>query len=189
MATISHSNIIDGAAYHVWQQSQDDDYSFSRHCASFEPRTVKRSAGADLVAVNADCELVATKDSSRPWTLWIWDLVSPQPLAVVNFRDRIKQILWYPAAPKVLLILTTQKQPLVHMWRGTKQEVLVPGGLIMNSDGETTDLEAKWLGQRPHELPLLFLSSPWSYGVGVIDMDHNGVTFRSLLHQGDLDDG
>jgi len=173
---------------HVWQESQDGDHVFSRHLASFESRSVKRLAGADQVAVNAGCELIATKDSSRPWLVWIWDFVSVQALAVVSFRDRVKQILWHPTDPEILVILTMTKQPMFYVWHAGEEHILVSEGLAMNGGVETGDCRAKWLARRPHELPLLFLSWPRRYDAGILNLDGKGAVFQSVLSQENWDE-
>jgi hypothetical protein len=187
MAIINHPTVIDGAIHDVWQESQGGEHIFSRHSAPFEPRSAKRLAGGDQVAMNANSDMVATKDSCRPWTLWIWDILTPLPLAVVNFSNRIKQLLWHPTVPEILVILTFRKDPLLYIWHAKKQQLLVLGGLNMNEDVETVDCEAKWLGGTLHEPPLFFLSSPHHYDAGIIDVDHDGVTFQSVFHGGELD--
>jgi hypothetical protein len=186
MAIINHPTVIDGAVYDVWLESQDGKHIFSRHSASFEPRSVKRLAGGDQVAMNANCEMVATKDSCRPWTLWIWDIPTPHPLAVVNLSNRIKQLLWHPTVPGILVILTFQEGPLIYIWHSTKQQLLVLEGLNMSDGKETVECEAKWLGGTPHEPPLFFLSSPHYYDAGIIDVHRDGVIFQSVFHQGEL---
>lgn len=187
MATIDHRNIIDGTKYQVWQESQDGDHAFSLHCASFEAHSVKRAAGADQMAINASCDLIATNDSSRPWILWICDIVSSQPLAVVNFRDRIKQLLWHPTAPEILVILTIQKEPLFYVWHVTKQQLLISKDLTTIGDVGMSDCEAKWLGGHLHESPLLFLSWHRQYEAGIIEIDQDGVIFQSVLSKGTWD--
>jgi hypothetical protein len=169
---------------HVWQESQDGDHIFSRHHASFEARSVKRLAGADQVAINASCELVATKDSSRPWIVWIWDIASVQTLAIVNFRDRVKQILWHPTDPEILLILTITKQPMFYIFYAREQQVLISEGLATNGSSEMGDCEATWLPGHLHELSLLFLSWPRRYDAGIINIDQKGAVFQSVLNQG-----
>ncbi len=132
--------------------------------------------------MNVDGAQVASKDSSRPWTLWIWDILSPQPLAVVDFRDRIKQLLWHPTAPEILLILTIQKEPLVYVWHTTKEQLLILEGLTLNGDAGPGDYEAKWLACT-NELTLLFLTSPHQYDAGTIDIGGDNVNFQSVLRQ------
>jgi hypothetical protein len=178
---------------HVWQESQDDDHVFSRHRASFESRSVPRLAGTDLVAINAGCELVATKDSSRPWLVWIWHLASAQTLALVSFRDRIKQILWHPTDPEILVILTITKQPIFYIWHAGQEQILVSEGLATNGGMEMSDCEAKWLArhdqesQESQEPSLLFLSWPRRYDAGIMSVDGKGAVFRSVLSQASWD--
>lgn len=152
---------------------------FSRHMASFQARNVQGSAGADKVAVNAICQLVALKDSSRPWTLWIWDILSTeQPLAVVNFRDRIKQLLWHPKDPDLLVILTATKEPYFHLWHARSGRPLISNVLTVSSSLEMSDCEAAWLAGHLNGSPLLFLSWPRHYDAGIINIDQDSVIFQ-----------
>jgi hypothetical protein len=182
VVTIAHQHIIDGGKCHVWQESQDGDHVFSCPRASFEARSVKRLAGADQVAMNTGCKLVATKDSSRPWIVWIWDLASLQTLAVVSLRDRAKQILWHPTDPEILMILTVSKQPIFYIWHAG-EDILISEELAMKGALDMSDCEAKWLARRPQELPLLLLSWPGRYDAGIINLNGKGAVFQSVLSQ------
>lgn len=173
--------MVDGTAYQVWQESSEGKHLFSQHLSSFEPRQVKRSAGADQIAVNRDCQLLATRDSSRPWTLWIWDISALEPLAVINFRHRIKQLLWHPTDPDILLVLAFQKEPLLYIWHAAEQKMLIIERPIMTIAAET-DYQCEWLNGYLEGTSLLFVRSPRLYDVGVIRLlDQDGFIFESAL--------
>jgi hypothetical protein len=183
MVTLNHNEIIDGTVCLVWQESQNGSNQFALHSAPFQPRRISGSTGAGEIAMNANYQLFATKDSSRPWTLWIWDILSTRPLAIVNFRERIKQLIWHPIAPHILLILTSHKEPLLYVWHVNKQQLLILRGLTVSADAGIVDCEVNWLGGRCHGFPLLFISSPYHYDAGILDAEQDGVVFQSLLRQ------
>jgi hypothetical protein len=188
VVAIDHQSIVDGAAYHVWQESEEGRHFFSPRRSSFEPRHVERSTGADQIAMNGNCQLLATKDSSRPWTLWIWDVRSSEHLAVVNFRHRIKQLLWHPTTPDLLIILAVQKESLLYVWHAAKQQMLIAERPIMSTDAETADYQCEWLEGDLEGLPLLFVGSFRRYDAGIIHLlDQDGIIFESILEDRILD--
>ena len=101
---------------------------------------------------------------------------------MVNFRHRIKQLLWHPTNPDMLLILAIQKEPLLYIWHAAKQEVLIIELPITTTDAESTDYQCKWLNGDVEGMPLLFVFSPRHYDVGIIRLlDQDGVIFESVL--------
>jgi hypothetical protein len=146
-------------------------------------------AGADKLALNASGESLATIDSSRPWTLWIWDVVSSELRTVINFQDRVEQILWHPEDAEILVILTKQKESLLFIWHAQKEQLFTSKGLVMNGDGAPADCKAKWLENSCDGLPLLFLSSTHSYDAGYLHIAEDTVIFQSHRDQANSDYG
>lgn len=115
-------------------------------------------------------------------------MISPQPVAVVNFRQRIKQLLWHPKNPDILLIVCNQKEPLLYIWHTTKQQLLVPTGVNKHGSVATSNFEAQWFSYHSETPPLLLLSSPDHYDAGMVDVDVDSGIFCSILNHRDLDD-
>lgn len=109
-------------------------------------------------------------------------------MAVVNFRQRIKQILWHPKHSNILLLVCNQKEPLLYIWHTTKQQLLIPSGVNKHGNAATSSFEAEWLSYRSESRPLLLLSSSGHFDVGTVDADLDDGMFRSVLNNWNLDD-
>jgi hypothetical protein len=109
--------------------------------------------------------------------------VSSEPLAVINFRDRIRQLLWHPIIPENLLILTNQRQPSLYQWHAAKQQILFVPGYWPQSDLEPEEYGCEWLQDDSERTSLLLMSSSHRYDVGVIDIDQDDVIFQSVLRE------
>ncbi|EXJ91151.1 hypothetical protein A1O1_04260 [Capronia coronata CBS 617.96] len=75
----------------------------------------------DTIAVNSDQTMAATRLRSAPRTLFLWRLDSRQaqqahPHTVLIFSNAVRQTLWHPWLPNVLLIVTTSRSPRVYVW-------------------------------------------------------------------------
>lgn len=87
----------------------------------------------DITSLNCDQTLLATRIRSSPRTLFLWKLdditpntagVAVHPHVVLLFSYPIKQALWHPRRPHVLVVLTTNKDPVLYAW--TNESLLTP---------------------------------------------------------------
>jgi WD40 repeat protein len=155
---------------------------------ALEAMTNDSGSRIEKVAVNADCSMIATKDSTRPRTVWIWPIASPIPQTVLNFREHVKQILWHPTLPNVLLVLTSQKDPTVYIWydQGAAPAIgIIP--LSPSSKGSGR-FEGCWLPNEISRRHVFMLASPEAFDVGFLDARRDGIFFESLLERDFLTD-
>ncbi|KAJ4373208.1 hypothetical protein N0V83_003501 [Neocucurbitaria cava] len=72
--------------------------------------------GIGLVSFNRDSTLCATRDDATPSTVWVWDLRSLKPRAVLIQYAPVKSLLWHPNDASMLLIQTTHDAPVVYLY-------------------------------------------------------------------------
>jgi WD40 repeat protein len=72
--------------------------------------------GISIMAFNKDGTLCATRDDSTPTTVWIWDLRSLKPAAILIQHSAVKSLQWHPLDPTYLLIQTTHDSPTLYLY-------------------------------------------------------------------------
>ena len=123
--------------------------------------------------------MIATKDITRPKIVWIWHKSSPLPHAVISLRESIRQLLWHPSLPHVLLIITSHKDPIIYAWHDPTKAPAV-GYASLKSHGK---FEGSWLPNRFAERHLFMLSSPEAFEVGFLEHNEGQVLFDSILRR------
>jgi hypothetical protein len=183
LASYYHPNTIENSIYPVWQESSTSERNFSRLHTALEAMPNDNVSGIEKVEVNADCSMIATKDSTRPRTVWIWPISSKVPQTVLNFREHVRQILWHPSLPHVLLILTSQKEPTVYVWHD--QGIAPAIGVIplSTSGNRATRFEGSWLPNEIAGRHLFMMSSPEAFDIGSLDGRGDRVFFESVLQK------
>ena len=63
-----------------------------------------------MVQLNADSSILAVKNAAGPKIVWIYPVPAAVPFAVLVFQENVKQILWHPSKPNILVIVTAQRQ-------------------------------------------------------------------------------
>ena len=183
LASYDYPNTIETSDYPVWQESSTAERKFSRLTTALEATPSDNLSVVEKLAVNADCSLIATKDSSRPRRLWIWPVSSQVPLTVLNFREHVKQILWHPSLPNVMLILTSQKEPTVYIWHN--QGIAPAIGIVPLSASHrgTGRFMGSWLPNETSGRHLFMMSSPDVFDIGSLEGKSDGVFFESVLQR------
>ncbi|EXJ92595.1 hypothetical protein A1O3_01147 [Capronia epimyces CBS 606.96] len=144
------------------RSSRSSAPEFTRHTGIFEvtqpqsqsqPDTAQsradqaRDSQVDMVAINSDQTVVVTRLRSAPRTLFLWKLAHPHSHlhTVLIFSHAVRQTLWHPWLPDVLLIVTARKSPRVYVWC---RETLPPiSGLIPLDTSKSTNFSGCWLPQ------------------------------------------
>lgn len=71
--------------------------------------------GIGIMAFNKSGTMCATRDDATPTTVWVWDLVSLKPRAILIQHSPIKSLNWHPSDPASLLIQTTHDSPTLYI--------------------------------------------------------------------------
>ncbi len=141
------------------------------------------AAGTDTAHVSFNCDqtFLATTVADNSRVIWLWQSEHPDPHAIIVFENSIRQILWHPQRPEVLLVTIAQKLPVVYIWYAeTKPPTpcTIPFG-----DLSSTRFEASWLAQEAAGRCPLLLTSAKAFNVGLIEAQDDAIVFDSLLPQ------
>ncbi|KAL2398787.1 hypothetical protein ABEF93_005135 [Exophiala dermatitidis] len=222
LGAFAHPELIDGSRTAVWQESPhsrgalpEPMAKFTRHAGTFEalqpqpqPKTTQtREEQAqkeketqnqvELVTINSDQTMAATKLRSSPRTLYLWRLGrgrSHHPHTVLVFNHAVRQALWHPWLSSVLLIVTMRKTPHIYAWY-SKECAPISGQIPLDMNTRpSTHLSATWLPQCARKAdddsgasstgsercPFL-VSSSAAFQVGHVSVKEGQLAFESIF--------
>ncbi|KAL2435161.1 hypothetical protein ABEF95_014123 [Exophiala dermatitidis] len=222
LAGFAHPELIDGSRTAVWQECSqargvlpEPAAKFTRHTGTFEalrtqpqPKiTQTREEQAqkekenqnqvELVTINSDQTMAATKLRSSPRTLFLWKLgrgKSQHPNTVLVFNHAVRQALWHPWLSSVLMIVTMRKTPNIYAWY-SEESAPISGHIPLDmTTRPSTHLSATWLPQCAREAdddskaystgsercPFL-ISSSAAFQVGLVSVKEGQIAFESVL--------
>jgi hypothetical protein len=110
--------------------------------------------GISIIAFNSAGTMVATRDDSAPTTVWIWDLTKLSAAAVILQHAPVRQLSWHPSNPSILLIQTTQDEPVLYFWNADENAPSVLQVPFQKSSGR---LDSRWLRTGPDGKPALLV--------------------------------
>ena len=165
----------------MWQESTTQGRAFTRPSTAFETVSNEKIPGIELIEVNADSSMIATKDAARPKAVWIWRNLSTELQTVLTFRENVRQILWHPSLANVLVVITSQKDPIVYLWHDLTQAPSI--GFIPTAAASqgARRFEGTWLPNEVSGRFLFLMSSLEAFDVGFLDAKADEVFFDSIL--------
>ncbi|KAF2815793.1 TolB, C-terminal domain-containing protein [Mytilinidion resinicola] len=120
--------------------------------------------GISLTTSNADGTLIATRDDSTPTTVWIWDLSQLAPKTVIIQHAPVRQLLWHPTIPDLLLIQCIQDDPIVYIWSASSDgPEIITIGLQKPAGTAPARLEARWLITPTNKKPTIVFGHAQGY--------------------------
>lgn len=200
LTAFTHPNIIDGSHTFVWQETpspQDSPLSstFVRQTGIHDPTEpdTKNSpdpAQIDIISLNANHTIIATRIRSAPRTLLLWrtqhiNTGNPRPHTSLSFTHPIKQVHWHPILANVLIILTTRKTPLLYAWY---QERLSPISGLIPIDTTSTNYSVTWLpactrnDDVQRRCPIMITSST-AFEIGYVESLDAKIVFDSIINR------
>jgi WD40 repeat protein len=87
--------------------------------------------------------MIATRDEATPTAVWIWNLTSLAPAAVLIHHSPVKSISWHPKRSDLLLISCSQDETVINLWNNT---TLNPQVIPISTQKTSPRLDIKWLG-------------------------------------------
>ena len=185
--TIRHPVVIDGSKAIVWQQDPAAEATFALQKGAFDA-VVQGDACGDsrVLALNADRSFVATVLMDNARTIWLLQPEHPEPHTVLCFHHAVRQVLWHPNQPHVLLITTIQKLPVVYVWHS---ETRAPACCnIPLGDTTPARFEASWLDSMDQGRCPLLVTTAKAFTMGVLQEEEGTVRFLSVLPDNDDED-
>ena len=116
--------------------------------------------GVSIVAFNSEETLLVTRDDSIPTTIWVWCLKIGTAVAVLVHHSPVKNLLWHPKTPDLLLIHCAIPEPALHLWKSTWDAPRIVNIPLENTGGR---LEASWLQSSVDGTFNVMLSSAHQY--------------------------
>ena len=149
----------------------------------------------EIMKDNCDGSMLASTSGVMPGTVWIWQGFR-SPLAIMNLRDPVRQVLWHPSIPDALLIITASLPPRIHLWTRRSEPKSTTISLSKN-DATSGKVEVRWAGNRSdgfedeEELQkigeadedyLFVITNEKCFDLGFIEKTGEDVKFRSILN-------
>ncbi|OCL06078.1 WD40 repeat-like protein, partial [Glonium stellatum] len=126
---LDHTPTIHLTSGSVWQEtvSASSTRTYTESPQPVSPPTTSTSStsqasdpalktGISLIAFSADGTLVATRNDAAPSAVWLWDLTQLAPRTVLLQHSAVKQLLWHPAIPDLLLVQCAHDDPALYLW-------------------------------------------------------------------------
>ena len=170
---LDHTPTIQLTTGAVWQETVSA-FSARTYTETPQPVTPPTTAspasdsslklGISLIAFNADGTLVATRDDATPSTVWLWDLTQLTPRTVLIQHAPVKQLLWHPAIPDLLMTQCAHDEPALYLWSaalGAPEVLAVP--LQKGTGAAGARLEARWLPTARDRKPALVFGHAQGY--------------------------
>jgi hypothetical protein len=216
-AGLTHPDLVDGSKTLVWNEAStttpNEPVGFTRQTGTFDltqiPSTTESNTQTrptqqaqgheinqiDIAEINSSHSLLAVRALSSPRALVLWKLQDPScPLAVINFKRTISQVLFHPCLPNVLAVLTRSKVPRIYVWSDAGSAPVA--GVIPVDTATSTSFVGYWLssciddgdtqmhtgagsptGQR---CPFL-LTSNAAFDAGYLSHNQGQVAFKSII--------
>ncbi|KIX07231.1 uncharacterized protein Z518_01884 [Rhinocladiella mackenziei CBS 650.93] len=206
ITSFTHPEVIDGSRTMVWQETtipnETSRSTFTQQTSAFEAKQEQGQSSSgdgqaqshiqnqvDIIGLNANHALMATRVRSSPQTLWVWELraLAHSPWhahTVLTFSHPIKQVLWHPMLSNVMVILTISQSPILYAWY---QEMLPPiSGSVPIDTSISTDYSATWLPACRRDdnsrCPFM-LTSRTAFEVGYLESFNGRIVFESIVNR------
>lgn len=168
---LDHTPTIQLSSGDVWQEQvpASMDRSFAKVAHPIEPPGVPSGtsdsmpkSGISVLSYNCDGSLIATKDDSTPFTIWIWDVEILTPRAVLIFHAPVKMLSWHPKRPGLLLVHCSQDTPIIYVWDSVGNEPAIFPISVSKGLGR---VDFTWLESPPDCKPAILLGSQSAYAL------------------------
>lgn len=181
---MQHPAAIDGSKAIVWQQDPTAQATFSLQKGAFDTMIQDDDSGdTRVLEFNPDRSFVATVLMHNARTIWLWQPEHPDPHTVLCFHHAVRQVLWHPVQPHVLLIVTTQKLPVVYVWHS---ETRPPASCnVPLGDTTSTRLEASWLGSTDQGRHPLLVTTAKAFTMGLLQEEDGTIRFLPMFPSDD----
>jgi WD40 repeat protein len=137
---------------HIWQEQvtaaskrtyQQIHQPYSPPTGDEGGKTTILKTGISLLAFNSNGSMIATKDEATPTAVWIWNLTSLSPTAVLIHHSPVKSISWHPHQSDLLLISCSQDETVLNLWNNTTAQ---PAVIPISAHKTSARLDIRWLG-------------------------------------------
>ncbi|KAJ5786857.1 uncharacterized protein N7503_012069 [Penicillium pulvis] len=182
--TLSHVFPMDQNSPTIWRERStsamgDAEYAETTSSSAFNmsPESPGPPRGVAIMTFSPDGTLLATVDTMRSNVVWIWALdITPRLASVLVHEHAVRQVLWHPSTPQLLINSITNNLPVVRWWSPQSHPVIAR---VPTQKCDSGKYEVKWLVGEEHDSAFWFGSSE-EYVVGYLSADENSVQFEVL---------
>lgn len=168
----------------IWRERStsamgDAEYAETTSSSAFNmsPESSGPPRGVAIMTFSPDGTLLASVDTMRSNVVWIWALdVTPRLASVLVHEHAVRQVLWHPSTPQLLINSITNNLPVVRWWSPQSHPVIAR---VPTQKCDSGKYEVKWLAGEEHDSAFWFGSSE-EYVVGYLSADENSVQFEVL---------
>ncbi|KAJ5088522.1 hypothetical protein N7456_012138 [Penicillium angulare] len=189
--TLSHAFPTDQNSPVIWRERHtsamgDAEYAetTSSSALNMSPELPGPPRGVAIMSFSPDRNLLSTVDTMRSNVVWIWALDgSPRLASILVHEQPVRQLVWHPSTPQLLINTITNTLPSVRWWSPQSHPVIARVPTHKNESGK---YELKWLAGSDNDSVFWFGSSE-EYVVGYLSAEEQSVQFEvlnSLTNQG-----
>ncbi|KAJ5746932.1 uncharacterized protein N7511_008628 [Penicillium nucicola] len=181
--TLSHIFPPDQQAPTIWREryiNADGDAEYaeatSSSALSMSPESAGSPRGVLTMAFSPDGHLLATVDTMRQNVVWIWSLEGTPKLASALVHEQpVRQILWHPSTPQLLINTITNTLPAIRWWSPQDHPVIARVPVNRSESGK---YDVRWEGSDADSA--FWFGSTEEYAIGYLSAGDNGVEFELL---------
>ena len=161
----------------MWQQAQDGSFQLEK--GAFDAVLIQHgSPDISQLEFNFDQTLLASIVADNPQTVWIWEPEHSDVHTVITFQHTIRQILWHPLLPNVLLVLCQQKDLILYGWYS---QTRAPASInVVLEDSASSKVGMSWLGNASANRLALMLSSSKAFSIGTLAIVNDQISYEVL---------
>ncbi|KAJ5433869.1 hypothetical protein N7491_004464 [Penicillium cf. griseofulvum] len=163
----------------IYQRLRDAEYA-ETSCSSalsMSPESAGPPRGVLTMTFSSDGRLLATIDTARQNVVWIWSLEGTPRLASALVHEQpVRQIVWHPSTPKLLINTITNTLPVIRWWSPQSHPLIARVPVQRTESGK---YDVRWVAGSSTDSPFWF-SSPEEHVIGYLSSYNGGVEFEVL---------
>ncbi|KAK2813838.1 hypothetical protein FQN50_000239 [Emmonsiellopsis sp. PD_5] len=131
------------------------------------------------IAFNPTADKIATIDQGLPHIVWMWSIKAQPPVLVGALvqKSNIRQLLWYPQFPELLMTINDDDAPTVHQWICSHRPRIAR--IPIASGGKYS---ACWLKADTNQSGLMWFGWQSGYAFGYVTGSGADTTFTQVMN-------
>ncbi|QQK42229.1 WD40/YVTN repeat-like-containing domain [Penicillium digitatum] len=181
---LSHVFQTDQPCSRIWREryttaAGDAEYA-QASCSSalsMSPESVGPPRGVLTMTFSPDGRLLATVDTARQNVVWIWSLEgTPTLVSALVHEQPVRQIVWHPSTPQLLINTITNTLPAIRWWSPTDYPLIARVPIQRSESGK---YDVRWVAESNADSPFWF-SSAEQHVIGYLSTCDGAVEFEVL---------
>lgn len=158
-----------GTEYSLAPESQVFPYTYN---------VPNSSRAISTISFNPPGTVVATIDSGLPHIVWLWSLSeeTPRPAGALVQKASVRQLLWNPDLPELLMTTNDDDTASVHQWICGHVPRIAP--ISQPGSGR---LQVSWLRSGERSSGLVWFGTPSGYTMGYVTGTGPSTAFHRIF--------